>query len=137
MRKEQKFLTGFTLMELVVASAILVVALVGLIAVFVGSFTLSEGARNLTIATNDAQTVMEEIRDYNIPSLITAEDWTVWAQADISQGGGGCNSLNNESIQVTYPSGQSANPLEIMVTVNWTERERPKSTQLVTLLTSR
>jgi len=119
-----------------IASAVLVIALVGLIAAYVGCFRLNEGARDLTIAINDAQCVAEEIRDHNIPSNITQEDWTSWAAQD-PPNGGGCNSLNSESVNVTYPSGTTADPLEILITVNWTEKSRSRSTQLTTLLTER
>lgn len=127
---------GFTLVELMIAAAILAVALVGLLGVFIGSFGLIELGRNLTIAVDHARCVMEEIRDCNIPSFVTLQDWAAWAQADVP-GGGGCNILHNESVEVTYPSGTEASPLEIMVRVSWTENSRPRSVQLVTLLAER
>ncbi|MBU1932500.1 MAG: type II secretion system GspH family protein [Candidatus Omnitrophica bacterium] len=132
----KKFGTGFTLLELMIGTAVLIIALVGLIAAYIGCFSLNESARNLTIAVNDAQCVTEEIRDINIPLKITSQDWTAWALAD-SPGGGGCNSLDNETVIVTYPSGTSAEPLEILVTVSWTEKGRQKNTQVVTLLSER
>lgn len=127
---------GFTLLELMIGVAVLIIALVGLIAAYIGCFSLNENARNLTIAVNDAQCVMEEIRDINIPTNIIAQDWTSWAATD-PPSGGGCNRLDNETIIVTYPSGTGAIPLEILVTVNWTERGRQKSTRLATLLSER
>lgn len=132
----KKFERGFTLLELMIGAAVLIIALVTLIAAYVGCFTLNESARNLTIAINDGQSVMEEIRDRNNTFNITQEDWTNWASQD-PPNGGGCNSLDNESIIVTYPSGTGASPLEILVTVNWTEKGRSRSTQLTTLLTER
>lgn len=130
-------LTGFTLMELMIGAGVLIIALVGLVAAFTGCFALGESATNLTTAINDAQCVMEEIRAHNIPSLITNEDWANWAATDLVDGGGGCTSLSDESIEVTYPAGIGADPLEVMVTVHWTERGRQKSTQVVTLVTER
>ena len=79
---------------------------------------------------------MEEIRDRNIPDIVTATDWTVWA-ADDHPFGGSCNSLDAEVVQVTYPSGIAATPLMIVITVNWTERARNYSTQLVSLFSER
>ncbi len=128
--------SGFTLMELMFAAAVLAIVLGGLLGVFVSNFRLIESGRNLTVASNHAQCVMEEIRNINLPATITAQDWTAWAQAD-PPGGGGCNTLNEESIQVSYPSGEEADPLEIVITVNWTEKGRARSVQLVTLLTER
>lgn len=128
--------SGFTLLELMIGAAVLILALVGLIAAYIGCFSLNESARNLTIATNHAQCVMEEIRDRNLTFNIIQQNWTTWAALN-PPSGGGCNSLDNEIITVNYPSGTSANPLQILVTVNWTEKSRQKSTQLVTLLTER
>ena len=123
-------------MELMIAAVILSVALVGLLGVFVGSFNLIDSAKNLTVAINHGQSVIEQMRDYNIPALITAENWTVWAQTDFP-GGGGCNTLSNEAVQITYPSGTSALPLEILVTVNWDEQGRQRSAMVTTLMAER
>lgn len=128
--------TGFTLLELMIGGTVLVLALVGLIAAYIGCFTLNESAKNLTVAINDAQCVMEEIRDRNLVYLIIQQNWTTWAALNPPQGGG-CNTLDNEVTTVTYPSGTNQDPIEILITVSWTEKGRPKSTQLVTLLTER
>jgi len=127
---------GFTLLELIIGMVILVTAIVSLIAAYIGCFTLNQSARNLTIAINDGQTVMEEIRKTNIPDSITSQDWTTWASTNPPDGGG-CNRLENESITVTYPSGIAATPLQVLVTVNWKEKNRTRSTQLVTLISER
>ncbi|MFH1854584.1 MAG: type II secretion system protein [Candidatus Omnitrophota bacterium] len=127
---------GFTLLELMIGAAVLIIALVGLIAAYVGCFALNESARNLTIAANDAQCVMEEIRDVNIPTNITAENWTDWAASN-PPSGGGCNRLDNETVTVTYPSGTDAEPLEILITISWTEKSRQRSAQIATLLSER
>ncbi|MBU4589878.1 MAG: prepilin-type N-terminal cleavage/methylation domain-containing protein [Candidatus Omnitrophica bacterium] len=128
--------TGFTLLELMIGAAVLILALVGLIAAYIGCFALNEKARNLTVATNDAQCVMEEIRDRNTAFNITQEDWSAWAATDPPDGGG-CSTLDNETITVTYPSGTGARPLEIIITVSWTEKGRQRNTQISTLLTER
>jgi len=128
---------GFTLLELMIGAAVLIIALVGLIAAFTGCFALNEGARNMTIAINDAQCVMEEIRDRNLIANITQEDWTSWAQTDPPDGGG-CNTLVDEMVQVGYPLGTNADPLEILIIVSWREKGgRWRDAQLVTLLTER
>ena len=79
---------------------------------------------------------MEEIRDRNVTSNITQEDWTAWAAADLPDGGG-CNTLDTEAVQVSYPSGTTIDPLEILVTISWSDRGRTKNIQTVTLLTER
>lgn len=62
---------GFTLLEVMIAAAVLVVALLGLLGVFTGCFGLNETARNLTIAINGAQEKLEEIRNYSSDSFDT------------------------------------------------------------------
>lgn len=133
---QNKNKSGFTLLELTIGAAVLIIALVGLISAFTGCFALNEGSRNLTIATNHGQSIMEEIRDRNLISNITQEDWTSWAQTDPPDGGG-CNTLEGETVQVSYPSGTGADPLEILVMVSWTEKGRQKNIQLATLFTGR
>lgn len=127
---------GFTLTEVLIAAAVLAVALVGLLGAFISNFRLIESARNLTTAINHGRSVMEEIRDFNIPEFVTVQDWTAWAQTE-PPGGGGCTTLNNELVTVAYPSGEAAEPLEILVTVNWSEKGRPRSVQLAGLLAER
>jgi Tfp pilus assembly protein PilV len=63
--RKTKFLTGFTLLELMLAAGVLIVAISGLIAAFIGCYCLNETARNLTFATMGAQEKLEEIRNHN------------------------------------------------------------------------
>lgn len=63
---------GFTLLELMIGSAILIVALAGLLAAFIGCLRLNETAKNLTIAINGAQEKLEEIRNYNFNTMVGA-----------------------------------------------------------------
>ncbi len=60
---------SFTLIELLIATAILIVALVGLLAAYQGCFLLAENARNLTGSLNSAQAKMEKMRIYNFSLL--------------------------------------------------------------------
>ena len=55
---------GFTLMELMIAAAILLFCLSGLLATYFQMFILSDLTRDLTLATNAAQAKIEEIRSY-------------------------------------------------------------------------
>lgn len=54
---------GFTLIELMVALAILAFCLTGLLLTYIGMLVLNETTRNLTIATNAAQTELEKLRN--------------------------------------------------------------------------
>lgn len=122
---------GFTLLELICATAILVTALVGLLGSYSGCFNLVQSSANTSIAINETQRIMEEMRKRNLRANIVNEDWQAWVASE------GCNCLNNESIDVSYPDGSAADPLQILVRVNWTEKGRARNVQLLTLLTER
>ena len=62
--------SGFTLMELMIAVVILMVALTGLIATYVSCFDLNETARNLNYAMIAAQEKIEEIRNANFNDIM-------------------------------------------------------------------
>lgn len=62
---------GFTFIELMIATMILVIALAGLLAAYQGCFVLAETARNLTASLNSAQAKMEEMRDYTFSQIAT------------------------------------------------------------------
>jgi len=58
--------SGFTLMEVLFAAGIMLIAIGGLLGAYVLCFNLSETAKNLTLATNAIQQKLEEIRYQNI-----------------------------------------------------------------------
>lgn len=58
-------------MELMIASAVLLIALVGLLATYAGCYRLNETARNLTIAVNLGQEQLEGIRNHGFASIVT------------------------------------------------------------------
>lgn len=59
------------MLELMIAAAVLVVVLLGLLGVFTGCFGLNETAKNLTIAINGAQQKLEEIRNHDFAQIPT------------------------------------------------------------------
>ncbi len=122
---------GFTLIELICAVAILVTALVGLLSSYSGCFNLVQSSANTSIALNEAQRIMEDARKRNLRANIVNENWPAWI---VNQG---CNCLNSETINVSYPDGAGTNPLQILVRVDWIEKGRSRNVQLVTLLTER
>ena len=63
---------GFTLIEMMLGAAILVIALVALIGAFLGQSILNAHARSLTGAMNDATRVMEQIRAQNTGAACAA-----------------------------------------------------------------
>ena len=60
---------GFTLSELLLAAAILVFALTGLLLFFVNSIILNETNRNFTLAYSAIEAKMEEIKNTNFDNL--------------------------------------------------------------------
>ncbi|UCB56565.1 MAG: prepilin-type N-terminal cleavage/methylation domain-containing protein [Candidatus Omnitrophota bacterium] len=74
--KAVKRRAGFTLVELMVAVALLVAVLLGLLGVFIGCANLNETSRNLTIAMYGAQEQLEVIRNYDDFDMI-ANDFFV------------------------------------------------------------
>ena len=63
---------GFTLSELLLAAAILVFALTGLLLFFVNSIILNETNRNFTIAYSAIQAKMEEIKNRGFDNLFVS-----------------------------------------------------------------
>ncbi len=124
---------GFSLSELLLASAILVFALAGLLALFIHCLFLNADNRNLSLATGHAQYVLEEIKNTNfldIQTDINNGNWD-WDSTEIESEG--LDALSAESID-TQVSG--TDPLDIAVTVNWTDRSgRMRTLTLETLFT--
>ena len=104
--------SGFTLLELMIGAAVLIVALVGLIAAYIGCFTLNEGARNLTIAINGTQAEMERIRNLSFDQI----DDQNGTNFEID----GLDSSESEGIVEV----DSSNPdlLKVAVTVSWRQK---------------
>lgn len=76
-----------TLVEVLLAIVVLVVAISAILGAYVGQQTLNEHARNLTLATQDAERVIEQLRSNNaqcnIPTAATAGGWNAWLDAQV------------------------------------------------------
>ena len=113
-------LTGFTLAEVILAAAILVFALAGLLALFISCMLLNESSRNRATAIAQAQYVMEEIKNTNfdvIETNINAGNWN-WDEAEIENES--LPVLKSEFITTTVPA--SGDPAEVLVEVEWQDR---------------
>ncbi len=105
-------------MELIIAVAILIVAISGLLVTFVSCLLSNEAKSNLITVFNDAQYVLEEVK--NLPF------------ADIgSYTPPALNNLPNENITFTIPSSEFRIKT-VTVEVSWTERGGNKNFQLST-----
>ncbi len=104
---------GFTLIELMLASGILVVALVGLLGSYVLCFNLEESAANLTLATLAVEQKEEEIRNFSFFDIFNQYNNSTF---EIS----GINNADGEgSVRV-----DNSNPDLLTVTINACWRQR-------------
>lgn len=107
------FPKGFTLLEIMLAVAILVIVLCGILATYISCFELISLSKNLTLAINSCQMKIEEIRDYTFSQIYSY--------------------YNNQTFEVDeMPPGYSkgvilvdnSNPdlLKVTITVCWRQR---------------
>lgn len=126
--------SAFTLVELLLASAILAFALSGLLALFTNCIVLNETSKNSFIALHHAELVIEEIKNTDfsdISNKIQNGDWD-WDESDI--GSKGLTPLTNEQID-TLVSGSDV--LDITVNVIWLDRgARSRNLSLTTKMVS-
>lgn len=112
-----------TLVELLVAVAIGVIATIAILQGYVGNIFLSEIAKGNTIAMDDAVDMLERIKCTPFNELTakfpngTINGPVTNPYANIT----GNYMLKGEQIVVTYPN-TTGDPLEIMVTVNWQDQ---------------
>jgi len=107
---------GFTLTEVLVSAAILVVVSVGLIQVFLRASALSSLSGNMTIAMSEAQDKIEEIRNHDFDLIM----------ADYVSGGTPGDIFSLSEVTGTgkiYISNANPDLLEIEVVVSWQEKD--------------
>lgn len=113
------FFKGFSLLELIVAVAIFLIVISGLLITFVYCIILNESNNNLVKAVNDAQYVLEQIKALAYDQIVTYTCPTF-------------NNLNDENIALDPPPSIGTQIAEVTVNVSWTERQRARSFQLST-----
>ena len=122
---------ALTLIEVLIALAVLVVAFSSIMLVFASCIALNDSSRNRTIATEHARYVMEDIKntDFNIVKNNGNSLWN-WSSSVLV--GEGLTVLDSESV-VTTVSGTDL--LDVVVTVNWQDRGgRAQSIAIETLI---
>jgi len=117
---------GFTLLEFIFGSVVLIIAVVGLLAFFRSPIVVNEIARDTTIAMQDASAIIEQMRMIGFGS-IQATDWDAWAQSNNAK------NLESETIATSY---SGTDPLEATVTVTWTRRGRTRDVRLTSRISS-
>lgn len=106
---------GLTLVEVVVTSGVLAVALAGLMQLYVCCLWQSEGSGNLTAAMSEAYGMWEEIRAANFDTVVT----------NYSQGGTPGNTFTLNGLNgrgVIYLDTSVAGMIQVDVVVSWRER---------------
>lgn len=125
-KRRMALAVGFTLVEVILAGMVLVIAISAIMGAYISQVTLNEHARNLSLAMNDATRVMEQIRQQNspcagaLPTANTAGGWDAWLQA----AGKSVSPTAPQLERVTVTTGAVANPLEVTVAVCWRHRNR-------------
>ncbi len=108
---------GFSLIELLIAVAIVLVVLVGSLLAFVQLMLLNESSANLVIAANDAQFVLEQMKNE------AYEDLSSYAPPTFSN-------LSSETVTLTRNIGTSI--ATITVNISWQERQNARNFSLST-----
>lgn len=132
MRKGSK---AFTLIEVLLASALLVFTLPVILMLFANCIFLNASNRALTIATSHAQGVMEEIKDTKFSAIETNINNGSW-NWNISNNieGRVLTVLPGETIDTYFIGSGSSVLLNVRTTVEWKERgQRSRSISLETL----
>lgn len=110
---------GFTFIELMAASLVVLVAILAIMQVYITSIKLVMQAREMDIATDDLKDVLEAMKSASFSNLPVLFPDNGAVNANVIGG----FLLNNEVIRVTYPNGTTVDPLLIQVTVSWTGRD--------------
>ena len=103
---------AFTLVELLIASGIMIIALCGLVLLFNYCYFLSIQAGNITRATAEGYGKLEQIRAHNYLSIVTDfnGDFTLTQLPGTG------------TTTATYVTGTNSNLIEVAVNVSWSER---------------
>ncbi len=106
---------GFTLLELMTAAGIIIIALSGLLFLFVKINALNERANSLSLATASIQNKMEEIRRTDFAAISTTFDNTPFVPSGFSAG----NAMGSISVEEAIDG--DATLLRVFLSVSWRE----------------
>lgn len=116
-RRSRSRSAGFTMLEVMFGTLVLMISLLAAFTSQILSLNLVRSARDVNTATSELTAALEEVTTLTIDSIPT--DYAPGAAIAKYDG----RVLRNESIVVTYPNfagGAVPNPLEVVVTINWT-----------------
>ena len=104
---------GFTLLELMIAAAIVIVCLVGLLSTYITCLELIETTKNSNLALNAEQKVLEEIRSATFSGIPAAYDGYTFSVAGMSSG---------SSIGRAAVSNANSSLLNVTIGVCWSQK---------------
>ncbi len=125
-RTKQPCNKGFTFIEVLLAVFILSVGISAVLMLYTSSMLSAATAWDMTVATSNAEHMLEEMQARESLSDIVNTDWAHWAQDQ------GLNTLPKETFSVAF-ADPAGDPLNIQITVNW---ERKLKTNQIVLKTS-
>ncbi|HTZ11631.1 MAG TPA: hypothetical protein VMD04_04575 [Candidatus Margulisiibacteriota bacterium] len=105
---------SFTLMEMLLAVAILAYILCGMLAMYISCFDLISTSRNMSIATNAAEGLMEQIRSYNFTQIASDYDQLTFT----------VNGLPAQNMGVVYVNDTNPELLQVTISVCWRQKGR-------------
>jgi len=113
---------AFSLLEILIASGILVVVIISLMGIFIISLNCMAQAKEINIATEDLKDVLEKIKSTPFAQLTDPTKFPDGGNVSANVIGGFL--LSDENIVVNYPSGTNVDPLEIEAVITWTGKDR-------------
>ena len=119
---------GFTLVELMFSVFILLVSILALLSGFLGTLFLNNASSNLTIAVNDAQHVLEQVKGLN---------YTTCIQNNFAAG---CytlpvlTNLPGETVAFSPAPTIGASISKITVKISWLDSQKTRSFSLATYI---
>lgn len=111
---------GLTLIELMAAVAIIILIITGSLLSFMHLMFLGDSSINLTLAANDAQYILEQLK--GVPTYAAISSYVAPT----------LNNLLDESITLNRSVG--TNLANITVNVNWREKNQTRSYSLSTCI---
>ncbi|OGX38921.1 MAG: hypothetical protein A3C53_02310 [Omnitrophica WOR_2 bacterium RIFCSPHIGHO2_02_FULL_68_15] len=133
--------TGFTLVEVLFALIIVVVSGVWLMVAYQSALHLTEVSQQTNAALSDIRDMMERIKTTPFTALDAsfptgAVNGVVGAGPDLYTGIVGGYALTGEQVTVTHSPSAAADPRELIVQVQWTNRGRTYQRRATTMRAS-
>lgn len=124
-RGARRFERGASIVEVAVALGITLIALTGAAQLLSFGFKSATSSAYMTIAVNAARAKIEEMKGVE------------FSKAPIEYPAGSARAVDelpNGTLRIEYPQGTSADPLPVLITVEWVEKGVRRSVKLATML---